>query len=74
MRSIQRDQSVSSGIQRPVVREPLIGYALQIDGVPVLSDPTLTPTLHQLILYKQQCVGALSLVIKKSHFVVYDAE
>lgn len=44
--SIQRDQSVSSGIQRPVVREPLIGYALQIDGVPVLSDPTLTPALH----------------------------
>lgn len=36
--SIQRDQSVSGGIQRPVVGESLIGYALEIDGVPLLSD------------------------------------
>ncbi len=38
MHSIQRDQSVSGGIQRPVVGESLIGYALEIDGVPLLSD------------------------------------
>lgn len=37
VRSIQRDQSVSSGIQRSVVGEPLIGYALEIDGVPLLT-------------------------------------
>lgn len=35
---IQRDQSVSSATQRPVVRKPLIGYALEIDGVPPLTD------------------------------------
>lgn len=35
---IQRDQSVSSATQRPVVREALIGYALEIDGVPLLTD------------------------------------
>lgn len=35
MCSIQRDQSVSSGIQRPAVGEALIGYALQVDGVPL---------------------------------------
>lgn len=33
---IQRDRSVSSGIQRPAVGEPIIGYALEIDGLPLL--------------------------------------
>lgn len=37
VRSIQRDQSVSSGTQRPVVVEPIIGYAFAIDGVPLLT-------------------------------------
>lgn len=33
---IQRDRSVSIGIQRPAVGEPVIGYALEIDGLPLL--------------------------------------
>lgn len=47
--SIQRDQSVSSGTQRAVVGKPLIGYALETDGVPVVR----TPTVLLLILLKQ---------------------
>lgn len=43
VRRIRRDQSVSSVTQRPVVREALIGYALETDGVPPLNGPaTLT--------------------------------
>lgn len=40
---IQRDQSVSGGIQRPVVGEPFIGYALEIDGVPCVDTLTERP-------------------------------
>lgn len=42
VRRIQRDQSVSSATQRPVVREPLIGYALEIDGVAPLAERLTT--------------------------------
>lgn len=70
MRSIQRDQSVSSGIQRSAVGEPLIGYALEIDGVPLLT--------HGLNTHSALASTVKALIVRsptrKSHFVVCDAE
>ena len=62
---IQRDQSVSSDIQRPIV-----GCALKTDEVVV----RLTFTVQQLILHRRWCdCGAPGLLCRRSNSVVYHA-
>lgn len=38
VRRMRRDQSGCSATQRPVVRGALISYALEVDGVPPLTE------------------------------------
>lgn len=70
VRGIQRDQSVSSGIQRPAAAEPIIGSALAIDGVPLST--------HWLNSSWCWChyVGIVTIarLLQKVIFVVFDAE